>query len=266
MSFKPGKYLNHKYNSSSGRTFTIKGKSSSSDLILSEDELVQIIGRLKDNAHTPIKKLTGSLKSDFETITKYIGLTYGTNSYSLLSNLINDQFEGDQTVPVPGTIAAIFRGSFLETTFDPVECSVLAAGSIPNNDENWKSCKNSVILATGINKSYDFSLLKMGDDPSHAYIHVNHDNYDEFRGFSSEEKKKLKKYGIEYVYLHGYEDDATKQKDLLGSATHIDQIKHRHCNSCDVKEKNSNGINWMPLVIFIIIIVIIILLLGCCYE
>lgn len=262
MSFKPGKYLSQRHNSRTGKTFTIKGKSSSGDLILSEEELIQIVGRLKDSSHTPLKRLHGTLKTDFDTITKYIGLTYNTNSYPLLLNLINEQFEDNPEKVTPGTIGAFFRGSNMKIGFDPVECSALGAGAIPNEDADWKSCKNTVILAINNHNGYDFSLLKMGDDPSHAYVHVNHVNHDEFNGFSSEEKRKLKKYGIEYVYLHGYEDDATKQHDLVGSATHIDDIKHRRCNNCGVDNSKSSGsFGWGALLIFIVLIIIILLLI-----
>ena len=67
MSFKPGKYVTPKYRSSS-RVFTVKGKSSSDDIMVSEEELVEILKRLKDSSHVSIKKLRGSLKDDFQKI------------------------------------------------------------------------------------------------------------------------------------------------------------------------------------------------------
>ena len=85
-----------------------------------------------------------------------------------------------------------------------------------------------------------------------------------------EEKKKLKKYGLEYVYLHGYgSNDASQQKDLLGSAKHIDELKHRKCSNCEVSnDSHSSGLNfnWVALLVFIIIIVIIIALLQLVWE
>ena len=267
MAFNPSKYMSQRYNSSSGGSkniFTIKGKSSSEDIILSEEELVQILGRLKDSSHVPLKKMSGSLKTDFEIINKYIGLTHNTNSYPLLLDLIRDQFISEKNSPDPGTIGAFFRGSNLKIDFDPVECSALGVGAIPNGDESWKSCKNTVILAVNNRHGYDFSLLKMGDDPSHAYIHVNHDSYEDFQGFNSEERRKLKRYNVEYVFLHGYENDATKQHDLVGNAIHIDEIKHRKCNNCGVDNsngsENSSSFGWAILIFFVIIIIILLLI------
>lgn len=271
MSFKPGKYLSEKYSSTSKSQskFTLKGKSSSSIPALSEDELIQLIERLKDSEYMPLKKLRGTLKTDFDTIIQYIGLVRNTNSYGLLLDLINDQFAKETPSDLtPGTIGAYFRGSNLNIKFDPVECSALGAGAMPKDEEDWKECKNTVILASRTGSGYDFSLLKSGADASHAYIHVNHDNYEDFKGFSSDEKKKLRKYGVEYVYLHGYgSNDASQQKDLIGSAKHIDELKHRKCSNCEVSnDSNSGGFNWIALVIFIIILIIIIALLQLVWE
>ena len=260
MSFKPSKYLTKSYFSNSKKTFTIKGKSSSSDTVLEEDELLKIISNLRDSEYISLKKLSGSLKNDFETLNKYIGLTYQTNIYPTLKKMIDDQFENIESL-TPGSIGAFFRGSALKNNMDHQECGVLSAGSIPTEDNNWNQCKNTVILAVKTSYGYDFSLLKMGEDPSHGYVHVKHDSYEDFDGFNSEEKKKLKKYGLEYVYLHGYEDDPTKQKDLVGNAINVDEIKGRKCNSCTTSKDDSRDGSWIGIILAIIFIIIILALI-----
>jgi hypothetical protein len=266
MAFKPSKYFSSKYNSivKSGRSVTIKGKSSSEDIVLSEDEMMQIISKLRDNEYVPIKKISGDLKVAFDTLERYIGLLHQTNTYTMLKEMIDDQFKNIDQV-TPGTIGAHYRGSSLNTNMDPKECGVLAANSIPVEESSWKKCKNTVILATKNRYGYDFSLLSTGDDPSHAYVHVQHNNYDDFEGFSPDEKNKLKKYGIEYIYLHGYEDDPTKQKDLVGSAQHINDIKSKKCNSCNPgREEHSSNSGWWILGIIIFIFIIILLIAWLC--
>jgi hypothetical protein len=262
MSFQPSKYLSKSYfsNSKSKKTFTIKGKSSSSDTILEEEDLNKIISNLRDNEYVSIKKLSGSLKNDYDALNKYIGLTYQTNIYETLKKMIDSKFEDIETL-TPGSIGAFFRGSSLKNNMEFPECGVLSAGSIPKEDDNWTQCKNSVILAVRNSHGYDFTLLRMGEDPSHSYVHVKHDSYEDFEGFNSDEKKKLKKYGIEYVYLHGYEDDPTKQKDLVGSAMGVDEIKGRKCNSCENSKDNTKEGSWLGIILLIVFIIIIIALI-----
>lgn len=263
MSLKPSKKISSKYNSisKSSRNFTIKGKSSSEDIILSEEELINIISKLRDNEHVPLKKVNGDLKVSFDTLNKFIGLTHQTSTYSMLKEMIDDQFSNLERV-TPGTIGAYYRGSSMKTNMDPAECGVLMAGSIPANETDWKKCSNTVILATKNRYGYSFSLISTGSDTSHAYVHVKHDSYDEFEGFSADEKKQLRKYGAEYIYIHGYEDDPTVQKDLFGSAQHLNDIKSRKCNSCDNKSTHHEsdwGFGWIiGLIIFIIIIILLI--------
>lgn len=254
MSFKAGKYLSKRYQSKSSRQFVTKG-TSSDDLLLSEEQLLEIIQNLRNNEYVPIKRLHGSLKTDFETLSKYISLIHQTNSYPLLKDMINNEFSKIENV-TPGTIGSFFYGSSVNVNMDPQECSALHAGSIPNDDSEWNKCKNTVILANQSSNGYDFSLLNMGDDKSHAYIHVNHQDFNEFNGFSKMEKNKLKKYGVEYVYLYGYGDETSHQKDLIGSAVHIDELKCRQD-----KHQSSSGISWIFLLILVIFIVILLVAL-----
>ena len=262
MAFRPSEYLSRSYfsNAKSKKTFTIKGKSSSSDTVLEEDELKKIISNLRESEYVSIKRLSGSLKNDFDTLNKYVGLTYQTNAYSLLKELIDDQFNDIQTL-TPGSIGAFFKGSSLRNTMDHEECGVLAAGSIPTDSGDWNQCKNTVILAIRTNHGYEFSLLKTGEDPSHGYVHVKHDSYEDFEGFNSDEKRKLRAYGLEYVYLHGYEDDPTKQKDLVGSAISVDEIKGRKCNSCTNSKDDKKEGSWLGIILLIVFIIIIIALI-----
>lgn len=259
MSLKIHKYLNKDNSQRSELSFfTLKGKDSSSDMVISKDELLGIISRLRGYEDTPVRKLTGSIKEDFKNLVKYINYTHQTNTYGMLKSLIDDQF-GDLDSVEPGTVGAYFYGSNMHVNIDPKECGAVTANSIPLTSDHWNTCKNNIILAEEKNHGYDFALLSTGDDKSHAYLYVKHDTYDDFNGFSSDERRALRKYGVEYVYLYGYGSKAGEYKDLVGSAISVNDIKSRSKSNHHSNDNESkSGFGWWWILIIIIIIVIII--------
>lgn len=261
MSFKIGKHIGaintaQKNSSNKNGFFTIKGKSSSDEFLVSKDELLAALSRLRENDYTPLRKLSGSLKEDYLMVRKYIELTHQTNTYDMLKSLIDEKFYDVESV-VPGTIGAYFYGSNLNVNMDPKECAATTANAIPTDSNIWAKCKNHMILADRTTKGYDFSLLSEGDDKSHAYVFVRHDNYDDFEGFSADEKRKLKKLGIEYLYLYGYGDDTTQYNDLIGTTVAIDDCKSRKHHD---KKEDSHDWSWLMWLILIIFFVVVI---GC---
>lgn len=235
--------------------FTIKGKSSSDEFLVSKDELLAAISRLRESDYTPIRKLSGSLKQDYLMVSKYVELTHQTNTYDMLKSLIDEKFYDLEKV-IPGTIGSYFYGSNLNVNMDPKECAATTANAIPVDSNTWIKCKNHLILADRTDKGYDFSLLSEGDDRSHAYVFLRHDSYDDFEGFSTEEKRKLKKLGVEYLYMYGYGDDTTQYNDLVGTAVAVDECKHRKHH--EKKESSSNWLLWLVLIIFVILIICVI--------
>jgi hypothetical protein len=257
MALKIGKHLSKSLGGGqfSDKFFTVKGSSSSGELIINKDDLIAALVRLRESEYVPIKKLSGSLKSDYETLTKYINLVQPTNTYPMLKSLIDKYFYDVENV-APGTVGAYFCGNNLNVNVDPKECSAVTAGSIPLEGDDWKTCKNNVILAENTNSGYDFTVLVQGEDKSHTYLYVkNLSNYDDFDGFSSDEKKKLKKYGVEYVNLYGHEDSINYQ-NLVSNTMHLDEVK---CRKHQHKENDkSGGHSWLLIFLVIIIVIIII--------
>lgn len=259
MSLKIGKHLTGLGNHSGpggkkSEYLTIKGKSSSDEFLVSKDELLAAISRLRESEYTPIRKLSGTLKEDFFMVSKYIELTHQTNTYDMLKSLIDEKFYDLEKV-VPGTVGSYFYGANLNVNLDPKECAAVTANAIPVDKDTWTHCKNHVVLADRTDKGYDFSLLSEGEDRSHAYVFVRHDNYSDFEGFSTEEKRKLKKMGAEYLYLYGYGDDTTQYNDLLGTAVNVDDCKHRKHEHSDKKDGGSQWLLWIiVLIVFIIVI------------
>jgi len=235
--------------------FTIKGKSSSDEFLVSKDELLAAISRLRESDYTPIRKLSGSLKQDYLMVSKYVELTHQTNTYDMLKSLIDEKFYDLEKV-IPGTVGAYFYGSNLNVNMDPKECAATTANSIPVDSNTWNKCKNHMVLADRTDKGYDFSLLSEGDDRSHAYVFLRHDSYDDFEGFSTEEKRKLKKLGVEYLYLYGYGEDTTQYNDLVGTAVAVDECKHRKHQ--EKKESSSNWLLWLIMIIFVIVLICVI--------
>lgn len=265
MSLKIGKYISSQLEPSlrnNDTLFTLKGKNSSDDIVVNKAELIDIITRLRESEYTPIKRLSGSLKQDFELLSKYISHTQPTNTYSMLKELI-DRYFYDVNPVIPGTIGAYFCGSNLDVNMDLHECSAIGANAVPRDSSNWSSCPQSIILADHSGHGYEFTRLHEGEDKSHTYIYVNRDSYDDFEGFSNDEKKKLKKLGVDFVNLYGYGDDSTQYQDLVGSAIHIDQVK---CRQNDHNRDKKSGSGWWLWVIIFFIIIIIILAIAFSYK
>lgn len=264
MSFKIGKYIGSQLESKSSNnniTFILKGKNSSDDIIVSKEELVDALSNLRDNADVPLKRLSGNLKQNFELISKYVSYTHQTNTYSMLKDLIDEYFY-DLSHVEPGTIGSYFSGSSINVNMDPPECSAVGANSIPKDYSKWNNCKHNIILADSTNHGYDFALLSEGEDKSHTYVYVRHDTYSDFPGFTDEEKRKLKKFGVDYVNLYGYGEDSSQYNDLVGTTIHINDVKSRHHENKDHK----GGSGWWVWIIVFFIIIILILAIAFSYK
>jgi len=265
MSLRIGKHVAKSLASvsSSDKFFNIKGSSSSGEILINKDDLIAALTRLRDNEYVPIKKLNGSLKSDFDMVVKYVNLVHPTNTYPMLKSLIDQYFYDIESI-TPGTIGAYFSGWNLNVNLDPKECAAAVAGGIPPDSSDYKICKNNVILAERTDTGYDFTVLTQGEDRSHTYLYVkNVNNYDDFDGFTDGEKRKLKKYGVEHVNLYGYEN-ANEYTNLTNNVVHLDEVK---CRNKDRKhsDKSDSNSGWL-LGLFIFIVLIIIILCIACYP
>ena len=148
----------------------------------------------------------------------------------------------------------------MSVNIDPIECAAINAKTIPADNSDFKVCKNNIVIGERSHDGYKLELLNKGEDSSHTFLYLkDHNVYDDFEGFSNDEKKKLKKMGVEYVNLYGYGTDNTQYSDLVGNTVHVDELKsrkHQH------REEGSSWGLWL-IVFFIVFILIIILACSC---
>jgi len=259
--FNPARYISSSIPKKEPSTILrIKGNNSETSVDVNINDLKKSIKLLREYHQFNPKKLPSDVKVEFEKIVKLVNKLHGTNSYDLLLNLINEHFFDLNKVNI-NTVGSYFVGGSQRTSFHPdkPECAPIAAGSMPTNNDA-KFCHNHVFIAesrSGDN-GYDIHLLNRGQDQSHAYLFIRHDNMEDFEGLNDEEKRKIRSYGVEHVYLYGYGDDVTEYKDWNGTALHLDQIKCRPSNN---KNNKKNITNWWVVIVVVIILIILLLLL-----
>ena len=123
----------------------------------------------------------------------------------------------------------------------------------------------SVILAEKSSTGYDFSLVKPGnseEDFNPAYVFVESENINDFKGFCKSEKENLKALGCKKVKLVGYSSDMS-YSDFYKEPKNVDKIKHRH--TIPVKKNSDKEDNNFGLLLLLIFIILILILCGLCY-
>jgi hypothetical protein len=267
-SYNPAHYM-HKGRSTE-LSNTSKGRNNSSDVDFNIDDVKKSVTNLRKNADVSVNQVSGRLKDDYNLITKFETMLYETNSFDLLQKMIDDQFDNLETV-IPGTIGAHFVGCNIDTSFSDTNpgCSAICAGSMPRKDKFWQSCNNSVIMAKNNNYGFDFDHLSVGRDKSHAHIFINYDTLEDFPGFTKEEKLKLSKMGIQYVYLHSHKNNDYNYDQLTDSAVHISTLKTRngggdhkkHKHHQESSEDNEDGWSWIWILVIVVFFVFLFIFL-----
>lgn len=263
-SFNPGFYidtnsLNH--SDEFNTTLTVKGSGSSSGSEININELKHILKQLREYHYLQIKDLQGTLKEGYHKVAKYVSLLWSTNSYDILENLIDEEFESLGISQLrPATLGAYFKGLKVQTNMHDQSCSHLGAGSMPSNTQDFTVCERSVLLAQQNGRGgYDISVLTKGNNKRRAYVFVEHESYESFFGFSADEMKQLVNHGITDVQFFGYSDDNNDVKEL-SETMKLDSCKTRKGNT---NYRSSSGSNywWLILLVVIIILIIIVVML-----
>lgn len=222
-----------------GRMDTLTGqniltKEGGAEDVFNIEDLRRRLANLKQNSHVKIRKLTGSLKDDFDSLAQYVAWIYNTDSYSVLYAEIQNYFHESETYQ-PGTIGAYCGGCLVKKKDGLAArgCTVICAGSIPppHNQPDWEFCSELVIWAVYNDGSYSFTTLNEIEDEQDdkAIIFIENETLETFPGFSLAEKKTLKEHGLNQVRLIYYNPQCNPMyKEVSGGFINLDQILTRN--------------------------------------
>lgn len=217
---------------------------------------------LKRHEATPIKKLSGHVKEDFDALVSYVAWMHNSDSYDYLCDEVKHYFTPTQQYK-PGTVGAYCGGCLVNDkgNFKNKGCTVLCAGSIPPpyTDPDWEFCHELVIWASYTGNSYNFNTLnEVENNNNRALIFVEHASANNFRGFSLEEKEELRNHSIDYVKVVHYHPGNKKSMyiDITPDYTELDEIQTRD-NSIT---EGGDGWSWW---IFIGLVLILLIILSC---
>lgn len=236
--------------------------------VINIEDLRRKLTNLKAHSRTPIRKITGTVKEDFESLTQYVTWIYGTESYHLLYSEIKDFFKEDEKYE-PGTIGAYCGGCLVKRKDGLLTrgCTVVCAGSAPPpfGDDNWDFCPNLVIWATYNGENYDFTTLNEVKETSQVIIYIDHDSLDTFPGFSEIEKKTLKDNGITQVRLIYYNPNGNPvHKEVSDGFIPLDQVKTRPNQAATTNVVEYQSCNWWWIIIIALIIIALFFILCRC--
>lgn len=186
------------------------------------------ISNLQNYANTPINKLPPGAYQDYNYVVKSVRSLYNTDNFSTLRGIVDEYFT-NVTHPEPGTVGAYMVGCVVSTNFPSSNqgCSAICAGGIPPDDDVWKSCQYTVIVANMKDDKFEFRVMYRPDTAAGketAYVFVQYSDINSFPGFSASEKQELGKLGIKRVVLYGFRD-GTNYHEL--SNTNLSDIKER---------------------------------------
>lgn len=258
LTFNPNDYEDPKpHPVESKHVYVEKGKAKYQ---LEMRETKRLLKILRQHSNVPITRLTGEASEAFKRVVGDIHIFHTSTSYVVLYEFIREIFEDCRDV-LPGTVGAYFYGCHLENSIGGVEhtgCSAICAGSAPPNDANWSSCVNPVILALPENGRFNLSLLHAGksdNDKKVAYIFLTYSTYAAFPGFTSEDKKQLRSWGIETVKLRGYREDGKSYIALTERDLSLSEVKSR-AYLVDQGSGGEYSFLWLFVLVFIILIVL----------
>lgn len=235
------------------------------------EDLRAKLAHLRDYSNVPIRKLSGKLKADFESLAQYVAWMYNTDSYPSLYAEIKNYFT-DTDIYQPGTVGAYCGGCLVKRKdgLTARGCTVICAGSIPPpfEDPEWDFCSDLVIWAVYNGDSYDFTTLNEIEDEEDdkAIVFVDQSR---FSGFSTNEIKTLRDHGVNHVRIMYYnpQQDPVYQ-DMSGGYISLNEItiRDRQDNNPDTATTATvNGFNWWSLLIVLLILGIIFFLICRCF-
>ncbi len=239
--------------------------------VINIDDLRRKLAHLKENSHVQIRKLSGKLREDFDSLAQYVAWIYNTESYPLLYSEIQSYFCESDTYQ-PGTVGAYCGGCLVKRKDSLLTrgCTVICAGSIPPpyDDPDWDFCSDLVIWAVYNGESHDFTTLNEIEDErdDKAIIFIEQDSMESFPGFSDAEKKILKDHGLNQVRLVHYNPESDPMyKEVSGGFVSIDQIKSRQASlPTPAPIVTGQGWNWWMIIIIALILIALFFFLCRC--
>ena len=241
--------------------------------IINFEDIRKKLANLKENADVKIRKLSGQLKEDFDSLAQYVAWIYNTDSYPLLYQEIQNYFCESDTYQ-PGTIGAYCGGCLVKKKDGLLTrgCSVICAGSIPPpyNDPDWDFCADLVIWASYNGENYEFTTLNEIEDEKDdkAIIFIEQDSIEAFPGFNEAEKRTLKEHGIHQVRLIYYNPEKDPMyKEVSGGYINIDQTRTRVVPPLVPVAPvviTTNGWNWWMVILVAVILIALFFFLCRC--
>lgn len=216
-------------NSVDSSSSSIQMKGQGDDVRINIDELDNTIKYLRQYHNILIKDLKGDALEKLKYLIQQVLILYETQNHSILCQLIKKYFGGLEKIK-PGTVAAYCYGCLTETTMSDLnpECSPICSGSIPS-EEGTNTCENTVLVASYDGKNYNIRINNRGsteEGRETAYMFIDCLTMKMFHGFTDDEKRELKSWGLRNLILYGYKDNGKEYIKLVEKQP-IDKFKSR---------------------------------------
>lgn len=231
---------------------TNKGIHPNSEVVIDVDRLEEILQNLRANHNLLIKELKGEILEDFKAMMQAVSAAHGTEAYGVILDLARKHFNdlSDEACEM-GSIQGYFNGCVMRTNLSGnPSCTPLCAGSLPPHPDlpGWEDCQYLVVNYTP--DAHTFSVLNSASDKSKAVIYMPEKA--DFKGFSTDELKKLSDFGIKEVKLIKYTNSSHYIEESSGfvalSTTSAQQTDSSSSSS------SSAAVGWGILIIVVIVI------------
>lgn len=228
---------------------------------------INIISKILDdllvNKDVYLRDMNDKLKSQFDIIHTFAQILYNdNNAYKIFHNLINSKFSA-VNVYKPLTIAWFVKGHtmpFYNNGDVKYNCNIFNSNTLLSTDNKLNTpCDDNIIIAEYLDNKWIFNTLNRNPKSTNSYLYVNFMDNENFVGFTTEEKKILKNFNIDSVFLIGYSSNINNLVSLNDGLLPVDKLKSRVLNikSHDDNTNNNDNTYWVILIIAIILFLIL---------
>ncbi|MCZ2845956.1 MAG: hypothetical protein O2U61_05595, partial [Candidatus Bathyarchaeota archaeon] len=238
---------NHQRKTKIIRETAQKGNSGLKTVEVDAERVREIVKSLQPYANKNIKDLTGEAEENYKNLLVYVSITYRSDYYEKLCDLISENFICPNPV-IPGTVAGYICGGVVASKRGDLDCcSLMCSGAI---NPNRKKCTHNILKAYRKSDGYNFEEINKVSSNETCIIYVPELKPSNFSGFNEKERKLLKKYAKKFKIM-GYSGD--QEVTISDDFKDLDDIKGSSVFSTDYITKPGNG--------FLIILVSVIILL-----
>jgi hypothetical protein len=223
-----------------------------------KDQIKAKLWRLRGLKDTDYRLLTGSLKRDFDDVSRYINLLAGQHAYSELYDLIHEAF-GNEIPISTGTVGQYFSNHMVSEKTGTYCAAPLNAAAIlaPVDDKCHKRVYSCIYDSE---KGYLF-LPKTNVKSREGYLHLL-----EFHGFSKAELDNLRAQGLDKVHIYNFQEMPFPGVTTPQTLTELEQNHLRPTPVTPVRRSEKGDSAMIYLVFLLVILLLLSLILAYTYK